>query len=209
MRFRPMLFAGTSPLLAVMLLATAPLGAQTVAVATSPLEFLGFRAGSTLEEISSHMRALDGGTLRCDRSRADRRVTECRGTITDPDAGETVRVWLSAIDSVAAVLTLSSDVAPDQLDRWRSTLERNFGRVDAKVQGTQWMMQWVRQGRMARLTWKVQRNERVASVSLVDGHVRDTRAAGPLPWQPCISATGRRIRPPWRWSAIWPRAAYR
>ena len=173
MRFRPMLFAGTSPLLAVMLLATAPLGAQTVAVATSPLEFLGFRAGSTLEEISSHMRALDGGTLRCDRSRADRRVTECRGTITDPEAGETVRVWLSAIDCVAAVLTLSSDVAPDQLDRWRSTLERNFGRVDAKVQGTQWMMQWVRQGRMARLTWKVQRNERVASVSLVDGHVLD------------------------------------
>jgi hypothetical protein len=173
MRFRSLLFAGTSPLLAVMLLATAPLGAQTVAVATSPLEFLGFRAGSTLAEISSHMRALDGGTLRCDRSRADRRVTECRGTITDPEAGETVRVWLSAIDSVAAVLTLSSDVAPDQLDRWRSTLERNFGRVDAKVQGTQWMMQWVRQGRMARLTWKVQRNERVASVSLVDGHVLD------------------------------------
>ena len=41
------------------------------------------------------------------------------------------------------------------------------------MQGTQWMMQWVRQGRMARLTWKVQRNERVASVSLVDGHVLD------------------------------------
>jgi hypothetical protein len=173
MRPRSLISAGIAPLLAVLLLATAPLSAQTVAVATSPLEFLGFRAGATLEEIADHMRTLDGGTLRCDRARADRRVTECRGTVTDPDAGETVRVWLSAIDSVAAVLTLSSDVAPDQLDRWRSTLERNFGRVDAKVQGTQWMMQWVRQGRMARLTWKVQRNERVASVSLVDGHVLD------------------------------------
>jgi hypothetical protein len=173
MRSRSLIGTGTASMLAVMLLATAPLRAQTVAVATSPLEFLGFRAGATLSEISEHMQTLDGGTLRCDRSRADRRVTECRGTVTDPDAGETVRVWLSAIDSVAAVLTLSSDVAPDQLDRWRTTLERNFGRVDAKVQGTQWMMQWVRQGRMARLTWKVQRNERVASVSLVDGHVLD------------------------------------
>lgn len=173
MRPRTPMSTSIAPFLAVLLLATAPLSAQTVAVATSPLEFLGFRAGATLEEIADHMRTLDGGTLRCDRARADRRVTECRGTVTDPDAGETVRVWLSAIDSVAAVLTLSSDVAPDQLDRWRSTLERNFGRVDAKVQGTQWMMQWVRQGRMARLTWKVQRNERVASVSLVDGHVLD------------------------------------
>ena len=173
MRPQPSIFARSGLLLAVALLATAPLHAQAVAVASSPLEFLGFQAGASLEDIAAQVRSLDGGTLRCDRARADRRVTECRATISDPDAGGTVRVWLSAIDSVAAVLTLSGDVAPDQLDRWRTTLERNFGRVDAKVQGTQWMMQWVRQGRMARLTWKVQRNERVASVSLVDGHVLD------------------------------------
>ena len=103
----------------------------------------------------------------------DRRVTECRGSVSDPDGGGRVNLWLSAIDSVAAVLTLSTDVAPDQLDRWRSNLEANFGRVGATAQGAQWMMQWVRSGRMARLTWRVHRNERVASVSLVDGHVLD------------------------------------
>jgi hypothetical protein len=36
------------------------------------------------------------------------------------------------------------------------------------------MMQWVRQGRMMRLTWRVSSSERVASVSLVDGHILDS-----------------------------------
>jgi hypothetical protein len=35
------------------------------------------------------------------------------------------------------------------------------------------MMQWVRDGRMVRLTWRVDRDERIASVSLVDGQVLD------------------------------------
>ncbi|HEX6643534.1 MAG TPA: hypothetical protein VF037_02595 [Gemmatimonadales bacterium] len=173
MRFRILHSTTAAALAAVSALVTAPLAAQSVAVASSPLEFLGFQPGATLEEIAANIRSLDGGTLRCDRAQADRRVHECRATVTDPAAGETVRVWLSAIDSVAAVLTVSGEVAPDQLDRWRTTLERNYGRVDAKVQGPQWMMQWVRQGRMARLTWKIQRNERIASVSLVDGRVLD------------------------------------
>ncbi|HEU5050291.1 MAG TPA: hypothetical protein VFU00_08225 [Gemmatimonadales bacterium] len=173
MHFSRFVSALTGSMVAVAVLATAPLAAQTVAGHTSPLEFLGFRPGASLTEIAANVRALDGGTLRCDRARSDRRVTECRGSVTDPEAGGTVQVWLSAIDSVAAVLTVSGDVAPDQLDRWRNTLERNYGRVDARVQGPQWMMQWVRQGRMARLTWKVQRQERIASVSLVDGHVLD------------------------------------
>jgi hypothetical protein len=34
-------------------------------------------------------------------------------------------------------------------------------------------MQWVRQGRMLRLTWRIERGKKVASVSLVDGRVLD------------------------------------
>jgi len=160
-------------LAAVSLLTTAPLAAQEVASGPGPLEFFGFRPGAPLREIAAQVRALDGGTLRCDRARADRRVTECRASVVDPDAGTHVNLWLSAIDSVAAVLTLSGEVAPDQLDLWRESLEENYGRVGAKAQGKQWMMQWVRRGTMARLTWRVARNEREASVSLVDGHVLD------------------------------------
>ena len=138
---------------------------------TTPIAFIGFRAGAPLAEVRARVRELDG-RLRCDQAKADRRVTECRGTVVDPDLAGSVDLWLSAIDDRAAVLTLSADVEPDELDRWRSRLEE-YGRVGAQVQGAQWMMQWVRQGRMARLTWRVQRKERIASVSLIDGGVLD------------------------------------
>jgi hypothetical protein len=74
---------------------------------------------------------------------------------------------------VASVVTLSGEVAPDQLDQWRSGLESRYGRVGAKVQGPQWMMQWIRQDRMIRLTWRIDHATKVASVALVDGAVLD------------------------------------
>lgn len=140
---------------------------------TAPLEFHGFRAGATLSELQSTLQTLGGGRLRCDRAKADYRVSECRATITDVELGKRVSLWVSAVDSVASVITLSSPVSADQLDRWRRAIERRYGHVDASVQGAQWMMQWVRQGRMLRLTWRIERGEKVASVSLVDGRVLD------------------------------------
>ena len=145
-----------------------------VAADTAALEFHGFRAGAHLSELQALVRSLDGGALRCERAKADRRVSECRATLDDaPGLGGPVTLWVSAVDSVASVITVSGDVAPDQLDRWRGAVERRYGRVDASVQGSQWMMQWVRRGRMLRLTWRIERGERVASVSLVDGRVLD------------------------------------
>jgi len=140
---------------------------------TTPLEFHGFRAGATLSELRGTLATVGGGRLRCDRAKADRRVSECRATITDEALGKRVSLWVSAVDSVASVITLSSTVAANQLDRWRRSIERRYGVVDATAQGSQWMMQWVRQGRMLRLTWRVERGEKVASVSLVDGRVLD------------------------------------
>lgn len=145
---------------------------------TAPLEFHGFRAGARLDELQALVRSLDGGRLKCDRAKADPHVTECRGVLTDPDLGGPVDLWVSAIDSVAGVITISGGVAADQLDRWRQTIERRYGRVDARVQGTQWMMQWVRRGRMLRLTWRIDGGEKLASVSLVDGRVLDAWGGG-------------------------------
>jgi hypothetical protein len=100
-------------------------------------------------------------------------VHECRASLRELEFGATVEVWLSAMDSLAGVMTLSARVGPLQLDRWRETLEARYGRVGKRVQGSQSMLQWVRRGRMLRLTWRVERGEKVASVSLVDGHVLD------------------------------------
>src|SRR5256885_4636326 len=125
---------------------------------TSALQFHGFEAGARLDAIEARLRRLDGGHLRCDRAKADHRVTECRAVLTDADLGGArggaVNVWVSAIDSVAGVITLSSDLAGDRLDRWRRRIESRYGRVGATVRGSEWMMQWVRRGRMLRLTWR-------------------------------------------------------
>jgi hypothetical protein len=140
---------------------------------TSALQFHGFRAGARLDELDGLIYRLDGGRLRCDRARRDRRVSECRSTLRDSALGGAVKVWVSAIDSVAGVITLSAGVDAETLDRWKRRLESRYGRVGAKPQGSQWMMQWVRRGRMLRLTWRTDRGERTASVSLVDGRVLD------------------------------------
>jgi hypothetical protein len=138
-----------------------------------PLEFLGFRAGASLAEVSDLVQQLGGKRLHCDRSKRDPNVSECRADLWDPKAGTPVSLWLSAVDSMTMVLTVSGPVNAEQLTEWKDTLENRFGLVGARVQGTQWMMQWVRQGRMLRLTWRIEKTQKLASVSLVDGRLLD------------------------------------
>ena len=139
---------------------------------TSALEFLGFRAGARLEELNLRIRN-SSGSLRCRQSRADRRVSECRGALPKGKGEPRVDVWVSAIDSLAGVMTLSGKVDSAQLGNWQDTLQSRYGKVATRVQGTQRMLQWVRRGRMIRLTWRVEGGTQVASVSLVDGRVLD------------------------------------
>lgn len=164
------------PALALALLSLAASASASISSSaqdTSALQFHGFRAGARLDDLDRLIRRLDGGRLRCDRAKRDRRVSECHGTVRDSAMGGAVKVWVSAIDSVAGVITLSAGVDGETLDRWRQRIESRYGRVGAKAQGSQWMMQWVRRGRMLRLTWRTDRGERTASVSLVDGRVLD------------------------------------
>lgn len=140
---------------------------------TAALEFHGFRAGAPVAELQAIVRGRPGASLRCQRARADSLVSECRGTLDDPSLGGPVELWVSAVNGIASVITISALVEADRLDRWRESVERRYGRVDASVQGAQWMMQWVRQGRMLRLTWRSEHGSRTASVSLVDGRVLD------------------------------------
>jgi hypothetical protein len=164
-----------------------PAQGSTAAPDTTTLQFYGFRAGARIEEMNALLHRLDGGRLTCERARADRRVSECRSLLRSPKLGGSVRLWVSAVDSVASVITLSANVETAQLDGWRRDIERRYGRVGAHAQGNQWMMQWVRRGRMLRLTWRMERGQKVASVSLVDGRVLDdwgrsrTRAASTGP----------------------------
>jgi hypothetical protein len=178
MRFR-------APCLLLILLAVTGSVARAQS-ALPPLSFLGFEAGARLDVVSQQVQALGGSGLRCDRSKRDRSVAECRATLFDPVWSRPVSLWLSAMDSATGILTLSGPVTGEQLDGWKTELESAFGGVGARVQGPQWMLQWVRQGRMMRLTWRVDNNAKVASVSLIDGFVLDDwgRRRDQLPAQP-------------------------
>jgi hypothetical protein len=170
----------TSPLPAPLLIALLLIPATALGATpqdTSALQFGGFRPGVRLGELDAFMRPRGGGRLRCERAKGDLRVSECRGIVRDSAAGA-LKVWVSAMDSVAGVITLSAVVDSSALRGWRRDLERRYGRVAAKKQGSQSMLQWVRRGRMIRLTWRVERGELLASVSLVDGRVLDSWGAG-------------------------------
>src|SRR5687767_102322 len=80
----------------------------TTAAATVPdtaaLEFLGFRAGARLDELTTHIRGIGGGRMRCRRSKVDLRVTECRAALDTRQLGGPVELWVSAMDSMAGVI---------------------------------------------------------------------------------------------------------
>lgn len=139
---------------------------------TSALRFLGISAGASLQEISSEVRRRRG-QLRCEKARTDPRVRECRGTLPDSARAGSLALWVSALDSAAGVITLSAPVDPATLRAWRDQLTRRYGAVGTTTQGSQKMMQWVRRGRMLRLTWRPEGGSTTASVSLVDGRVLD------------------------------------
>ena len=158
------------------MLVPAALAAQA-APATDPLTVFGIKAGAPVRVVAETIADRDGGNLRCDRSKVDVRVEECRATVSVPEAAEPLELWMSAVDSVTSVLTIAGNLAPDELDQLRSSLERRYGRVNAKAQNSQWMMQWVRKGTMIRLTWRAQQGAKATSVALIDGNVLDAWTA--------------------------------
>lgn len=187
-----MLTPARALVLACLLLpAPSPGSAASAVPDTTALQFLGFRAGARLDEVEVQVRRLGGGALRCRRSKVDRRVTECRAKLTDPDVTGVADLWVSAMDSAAGIITISGMVVPEQLDRWQRVLQQRYGSVGTRVQGTQSMLQWVRRGRMMRLTWRLEGSGKVASVSLVDGRVLDDWGRSRVP-SPAVAPGGSR-----------------
>lgn len=171
-------------------------GLAQAAAPTDPLAIFGIPAGARVKEVAETIADHDGGQLHCDRSKVDTRVEECRATLTLAEAAEPMELWMSAIDSVTSVLTVAGNLAPDELDHLRSQFEKRYGRVNAKAQNSQWMMQWVRQGNMIRLTWHAQQGAKAVSVSLVDGKVLDAWSARRGTPQKPPPATARKATPP-------------
>lgn len=148
------------------------------------LRFFGFRAGVPLEVTAERVYQLSGTPLACERSTVDPRVMDCRATFPDLITSDPVELWLSALDSLVSVLTISGPVSPVQFHGWRSSLVSAYGETTVVEQGSQSMVQWIRHRQMLRLTWREYSDSTAASVSLIDGPLLDgwrLRRAVPAP----------------------------
>ena len=142
-------------LVALAALSPATLASQTPEWTRRPsLRFLTLKAGEPLAVTNERIADLYGTPLRCTSSRMDARVADCRARFPEPVTGREVDVWLSSIDSLVAILTVSGAVTPVQLQAWRSSLESAYRDAEASSQGTQVSMQWIRHRQMLRLTWR-------------------------------------------------------
>lgn len=138
-----------------------------------PLSFYGLRAGVSLAETDAQVRLLLGPGLACRRSAADPRLQDCRATVTEPGTDTPLTLWLAAIDSITAIVTVSTTLPMARFDRWRDALEWSYGPQPATLQGTQGMVQWIEATQMLRLTWRTAPGRVEASVSIVDGPTLD------------------------------------
>ncbi|MEE8267567.1 MAG: hypothetical protein V3R97_01510 [Gemmatimonadales bacterium] len=156
------------------LVATPSVVAQTPSWTRLPsLRFFGFRAGISLQAAAGRVDDLSGTALACERSTVDREVMDCRATFPDPVTADPVVLWLSARDSLVAILTISGPVSSVQFQAWRSSLVSAYGETTVVQQGSQSMLQWIRHRQMLRLTWRKFSDSTAASVSLIDGPLLD------------------------------------
>jgi hypothetical protein len=151
----------------------APVASPVMVVDTTPFGFLGFEPGLSLFLLQERGTQLGKGSVQCLRASRDLRIGECRGGLPELDAGRSVDLWASMIDGRAAVLTLSARLPEARFARWREFLEGRYGVVPEKRQGPMRMLQWVRHGRMIRLSWRTKGRDLETSVSMVDGPLLD------------------------------------
>ncbi len=171
--------------LATLVPAAALPGQSSTRARLPSLQFMGFRAGMTLAQVSHNVRLHRGDALRCERAPSDSLLTDCRAQLRDPMTGARLELWLSAMDSLVGVLTVAGTLSAPQLDWWSSSLTNAYGAGSESSQGTQFTRQWIRHRQMLRLTHRTPADSGLnASVSLVDGPVLDgwgRRRRGGLP----------------------------
>lgn len=135
----------------------------------SPIEFLGFRPGSSRAEAEAQLTA-HRGSWRC-RSSIDPRIIDCRGGM--PSVHGALALTASVIDGRVAILLLAGAVNRAGLAVWREGLQSTYGSVSPRTDHGQETWQWIRRRQMLRLTTRIEAGKRVVSVSLIDGPLLD------------------------------------
>ncbi len=164
-------------LLAVALAVGGPWSSPAAQSPAPPLEMLGLAPGIPQSELQDRVAKL-GSRLSCKVSTVDRRFAECTATIDQVAERHRWELRASLVDTTSAVILLKTSVTAKELDTIRNGLAQSLGRPNYRKQGSQTSYEWVRAGRMMRLTSRTDRDGLQLSVSLVDGGVLDALNAG-------------------------------
>lgn len=152
--------AGLAAVLASGLLAQSP---------EPPLAFLGLEPGMHRATIDSVV-AGHGGALRC-RPTREPRITACSGQFSR--SGATLTTTISLVDGRIGIALISTRLPAGRIADWHAELVGRYGAAAPSRRPGQESFQWIRAGRMLRLTVRREPGGLTASVSLLDGALLD------------------------------------
>jgi hypothetical protein len=139
---------------------------------------LDLAPGTGQSELQEQVAKL-GGRLGCKASTVDRRFTECAATLTQTPDRRRWDLLATMVDGISGVILLKTTLASSkELEAIRTGLTSSLGRPNYRKQASQTSFEWVRAGRMMRLTSRTERGQLQLSVSLVEGQVLDGLNAG-------------------------------
>jgi hypothetical protein len=128
-------------------------GAPTLAAQSAgpALALHGLEPGITQSELQDRVGKL-GGRLRCRRSVADRRLTECLANIARAPDHNLWSLRASIVNGTAAILLLSASLETPEADRLRDRWIEELGRPNRRNDPGLETYEWNRNGRTMRLT---------------------------------------------------------
>ena len=163
-------------LLALALVTRLALAAPLVGQTADRLGIHGLEPGTSQAALGERVGQL-GGKLGCHGSTANSRLGECLASLTRTPDHRSWTLRASMVEGTTAVLILTAPISDRDLDRLREQLIADFGRPNLRNQGTLKSYEWIRSGRMMRLTSNGSGDKREVSISLVEGAVLDRLGA--------------------------------
>lgn len=136
------------------------------------LQLMGLEPGIEQRELKERVAKL-GGSLNCRNSARDSRFAECTAGLTKTPDGRPWQLLASLIQDSAAVILVSVGSSAPEVARLREALAEELGRPNLRRQADQEAYEWVRAGRMMRLTARSEAGRVTMSVSLVEGSLLD------------------------------------
>jgi len=159
--------------LTALFLSVAPVAGQ----GAPSLEAWGIAPGGTQAQLQQRITAM-GGKLLCKTSPVDHRFTECTAASVRAD-GRTWDLTASLVGGMSGVLLFRTALTESDVKKLRDRWIAAFGRPNLSEHRGEASYQWIRGGRMLRLTTRSDDGRADVLVSLIQGDVLDGIGTAP------------------------------